>query len=179
MRIRRRKPWVLARRRLLGWNVRFDTRSSGHDRSGKAGAAPAGRWVRRRGLAMEQLRRQERRQRPTVQRTPPGRSNRARSSAPLSNFPACQRSVAGRCRHAGQTSLRCRSLWTTARRRLTGPVTSARVVRSGPNEVDRSSGASAHHPQPVDERVDLGSDLRFSVVDNRPLTSRAEVEGHL
>ena len=28
VRIRSRKPWVLARRRLLGWNVRLDTRSS-------------------------------------------------------------------------------------------------------------------------------------------------------
>jgi hypothetical protein len=31
----------------------------------------------------------------------------------------------------------------------------------------------------VDERVDLGTDLRSSVVDNRPLTTRGEVEGHL
>jgi hypothetical protein len=29
VRMRRRNPWVLARRRLLGWNVRFDTKDSG------------------------------------------------------------------------------------------------------------------------------------------------------
>jgi hypothetical protein len=29
VRMRRRNPWVFARRRLLGWNVRFDTRDSG------------------------------------------------------------------------------------------------------------------------------------------------------
>jgi hypothetical protein len=28
VRMRSRKPWVLARRRLLGWNVRLLTRSS-------------------------------------------------------------------------------------------------------------------------------------------------------
>jgi len=58
------------------------------------------------GLAMQQLRRQRRPQRPTVQRTPPARSNRARSSAELRNFPCFQRSGQGWCRHAEQTSLR-------------------------------------------------------------------------
>ena len=47
VRMRSRNPWVLARRRLLGWNVRFDTRTPRSGQSGdgagtRVGAAPTG-----------------------------------------------------------------------------------------------------------------------------------------
>ncbi len=53
VRIRSRKPWVLARRRLLGWNVRLDTRGSEGWLGGKAGAAPAGQ-VRKSEVTQQQ-----------------------------------------------------------------------------------------------------------------------------
>jgi hypothetical protein len=43
VRIRRRKPWVLARRRLFGWNVRLLTRGLLDLRSGSAGGRLVGR----------------------------------------------------------------------------------------------------------------------------------------
>ncbi len=43
VRIRSRKPWVLARRRLLGWNVRLDTRGSEGWLGRQGGGGP--RWA--------------------------------------------------------------------------------------------------------------------------------------
>ena len=44
VRMRSRKPWVLARRRLLGWNVRLDTRGSEVWRAAGRGRPPLGRY---------------------------------------------------------------------------------------------------------------------------------------
>jgi hypothetical protein len=45
VRIRSRNPWVFARRRLLGWNVRFVTASCSHTQTGKDPAPRKNRLV--------------------------------------------------------------------------------------------------------------------------------------
>jgi hypothetical protein len=66
VRMRRRNPWVRARRRLLGWNVRFDTKDSGYlARVCRDGDGPH----------------RADKQPPTVQRASGGRSNRPMSQA--------------------------------------------------------------------------------------------------
>jgi hypothetical protein len=154
--MRRRKPWVFARRRLLGWNVRLLTRGlpAGSDRAwhrevprsaagrrpaacGAAGAQGCCCALRAGGRARRSGRR--RLDRATVRACPAPGQTRPTPPLPAGDPPSSQVSARLPVRHAGDPPDR----WSTDRKILTagcgqplaGRLAASLVSRGSPGDV--------------------------------------------